>query len=211
MSSRAAKNTRRVWASFSKKERAARGAAISAGKLKGWAKRKAPRALCRLCGKPCRTAHGKYCSKKCQHADIASWVKGPPRLPRRICPTCGKENKSPRDVHCSRACCVADPSYRKTHLPWLLEGQRRAQEPEVKERAAAKMRGREQTALLTAKGPEHAKAREYSFCSPWGVIYEGRNVRDCRGHKCFYIKHLRASINTLPGMIKHLRCMKLGC
>jgi endogenous inhibitor of DNA gyrase (YacG/DUF329 family) len=170
-------NQSEVWASYTPEERARRCAAISAGKFRDWAKRKAPRASCKVCGKPVSRLHGKYCSKACQHADPA-WRKGPPMLPRNICPVCGKENPRPHLEYCSRACTLADPKFKEIHLPHLLRGQKTSAQPEIRKQAADKMRGRPQTALLTAKGPAHARAIRFQLRSPDGILYRGRNIRD---------------------------------
>ena len=102
----------------------------------------------------------------------------PPRIPRNTCPTCGKEAARARAIHCCRACALEDPVYLAQHLPWLLKGQQIAATPESREKAAAKMRGREQTSSVTAKGPEHISAIEFSLRSPDGRIFRGRNLRD---------------------------------
>ena len=71
---------------------------------------------------------------------------------------------------------LADPKFIEIHLPALLRGQKIAAQPELREQAAAKMRGRLQVAPLTAKGPNHARATKFRFRSPDGVVYKGRNV-----------------------------------
>ena len=119
----------------------------------------------------------KYCSKPCQYAD-SSWRKGPPRLFRNPCPVCGKEACGPHREYCSRECMLADPKFRQIHLPHLLRGQKMSVQPKIREQAAKKMRGRPQTALLTAKSPRHALAIKFSLRSPDGVVYKGRNIRD---------------------------------
>lgn len=169
--------TAKVWASYTPEERARRCAAISAGKTRGWAKRKEPRTQCKVCGKPVRILHGTYCSKACQYADPA-WRKGPPKLARNICSICGKENPRPHNEYCSKKCMLADPKFREIHLPHLLRGQKTSAQPQFRKQASDKMRDRPQTALLTAKGPAHARSRIYRLRSPDGVVYLGRNIRD---------------------------------
>ena len=161
------------WAKHTPEEHARRCAAISAGKTKGWATRKAPRASCKVCGNPVRLLHGKYCSKACQHADVASWIKGPPRKERAICKICGGVIEETRNkLYCSAKCHLADPKFKEDverghAVSWL---------PEKRIQAAEVMRGRPQEALLTAKGPEHWKSTEYHLRSPDGVIFHGRNI-----------------------------------
>jgi predicted nucleic acid-binding Zn ribbon protein len=176
-----------VWAGYTPEERARRCAAISERKREGWAARKAPRGACKVCAKLVNPGR-KYCSRACMYADPdRSWRKGPPKLPRRLCLTCGKENLHPRDKYCSRECCRADPRHDEIHLPGLLRGQKKSAQPEIRERAAARMRGRAQTALLTAKGPAHARAIAFCLRSPDGRIYSGRNVLHfVRTHKALF-------------------------
>jgi hypothetical protein len=82
---------------------------------------------------------------------------------------------------------MAAPSFRELHLPPLLLGQKIASRPELRAQAAAKMRDRPQTALLTAKGPKHARAIAFCLRSPDGVIYKGRNVLNfVRTHENFF-------------------------
>lgn len=160
------------WASYTPEERARRCAAISAGKTRGWAKRKAPRASCKVCGNPVHLLHGKYCSKKCQFVD-PSWRKGPPRKKRGVCKVCGGVIESIRNtLYCSTACHLADPQFKEDvnrghAISWL---------PEKRIQAADKMRDRPQEALLTAKGPEHWRSTEYHLRNPDGKIFRGRNI-----------------------------------
>lgn len=152
-----------------------KGEKISLAKFKYWATHKIPRSPCKVCGKSVAKPEGKYCSKACQHAD-PSWRKGPPKVPRNICPTCGRATPRAGLEHCSKVCLVADPRFRETHIPALLRGQKIAALPAKRKQAAAKMRGRAQVAVLTAKGPAHCKAIEYSLRSPEGIIFSGRNL-----------------------------------
>ena len=155
-----------------------KGEKISLAKFKYWATHKIPRSPCKVCGKPVTKPTSKYCSKACQNADRASWAKGPPKVPRNICPTCGKETPRAGLFHCSKACLVADPRFREDHLPALLKGQKIAALPAKRKQAAARMRGRPQVAVLTAKGPAHCKASEYCLRSPEGIIFSGRNLME---------------------------------
>ena len=133
---------------------------------------------CQVCGQSLFRRKGKkYCSKACQYAD-PSWRKFPPKISRNTCPTCGKESPRAHLIHCCRACAWKDPAYTEPHRHWLLKGQAISATPEPRERAAARMRGREQTSLATAKGPEHVCAIEFSLCTPDGQVFHGRNVRD---------------------------------
>jgi hypothetical protein len=168
----------KVWASYTPEERARRGAAISLGKTKEWAARRLPRGKCITCGKTTAEPHRKYCSRACLNTD-PSWRKGPPKLKRNTCHTCGKENPRPHLTYCSKECWLKDPrrpQILEANLPNVLRGQKMSAQPEIRERAAAKMRDRPQVALLTAKGPANAKAIKFILRSPDGVVYKGRNV-----------------------------------
>ena len=166
-------NLREVWANYTPKERARRGAAISAGKFKGAAKRKALWPRCRVCGNTVSAPHGKYCSKACQHVDIASWVKGPPRKERGICKICGGVIEETRNkLYCSAKCHLADPQFKDDRD----RGHEISWSPEKRIQAADVMRGRPQEAILTAKGPDHWRSTDYCLRSPKGKIFHGRNI-----------------------------------
>jgi predicted nucleic acid-binding Zn ribbon protein len=161
-------NRSEVWASYTPEERAKRGAAISAGKFRGAAKRKRP---CKVCGKPI-PPYRKYCSRNCLYADH-SWRKGPPRKKRGVCKICGGVIETTRnELYCSAKCHLSDPKFKEDvdrghAISWL---------PEKRIQAADVMRGRPQEAVLTAKGPDHCRATDYWLRSPDGRIFHGRNI-----------------------------------
>jgi hypothetical protein len=101
------------WTNYTPEERARRGAAISAGKIKEWASRKKPRPRCLVCGNFVGLPVAKYCSKACQHAD-PSWRRGPPRKKRAVCKTCGGIIEETRNrLYCTAKCHTDDPLFKE--------------------------------------------------------------------------------------------------
>src|SRR4029077_6755153 len=96
------------------------------------------------------------------------------RLSRPACKICGKMVARREARYCSRACLFADKDWR--NLPAMLKGQKIAAGPEAREKAAAKLRDRPQTATLTARTPLNVNAKMFHLRSPSGRIYRGRNL-----------------------------------
>jgi hypothetical protein len=98
------------------------------------------------------------------------------RLPRPACKICGKMVVRREAKYCSRDCLFADQDLRKNYLLARRLGQEISARPEAREKAAAKMRDRDQTAILTAKTPLNVNAKMFHLRSPDGRIYHGRNL-----------------------------------
>ena len=110
----------------------------------------------------------------------------------------------------------ADPVWRDAHMPGLLKGQKVSAQPEIRKKASDKIRGRPQTALLTAQGPNHAMAIDYCLRSPEGVIYTGRNLRDfVRTHEFLFaaddVIWRAVKYKTPSKVIKAIKTPELHC